>query len=213
MNQLISHYLDFLFPKISLSNSNIHQYLTREELYTFQPTTKEFTETENKFQVLTCANYDDELVRDLLHRAKFDGELAIAEDLAELIWINFKKSNNDFSVSSLITSVPVDLKRWQQRNYHLPQLLARKLSKKSRIRYTELFKKTKHTESQVNLPKEDREKVLEGLFEIKDESLQAVDKLFIVDDIVTTGATLRESVRAVRAVAPKTRVFGLVVAG
>lgn len=177
----------------------------------FQTFKKRILVDQRELEVLVACGYADGLVQDLLHRAKFQGELAIVDTLADLLVAKF--GGVLATKNCILTYVPPDPNRWLERNYHLPQMLAKKLSVKLGLACNPLFSKTKHTQSQVEIDREARLTSLEGVFELVGEIEQPVDKLWIIDDITTTGATLKEAYRALREHYPEVKPRGLVVAG
>jgi predicted amidophosphoribosyltransferase len=211
MRETLNYWLDFLLPRQNIYSSSIHEYLTAQERAGLNPLQKTVDVSGGFIQVFAAASYSSELVQDLLHRAKFGGELAIVSALTGLILEKYGRAVDKGS-SLALTFVPADPKRWQQRNYHIPQLLAASLARELQLPYLNILKKTKHTKSQVELDREDRHAALFGCFEVQEGFVQTVDNLWIVDDIITTGATLQESYRAIQQKNPKTRVSALVVA-
>jgi ComF family protein len=212
MQKTLNYWLDFFFPRDGLGGADIHNYITPSEIAGYFSFNKKVVCDLEILEVWVAASYQEELLQDLLHRAKFRGELLIVDDLVKLVLAKYSKRLQSLP-GLVVTHIPPDPRRWLERGYHLPELLASKIAREAGLVHLNLVKKTKHTKSQVELAKKDREKSLEGCFTAKSGVVQPVDNLLIIDDITTTGATFRESVRALRRRFPKTRVLGLVVAG
>lgn len=209
----LNYWLDFLFPRQGVDVANIHGYLSAD----FLKKTKAFSriitgENAVDMPVLICADYQDSEIKDLIHRLKFEGELAILEDLTSLVATGIVQSGL-LSQGDLLTCVPPDPKRYRQRGYHIPELLAKKVAAILNLPFESLLRKKKHTRSQVEMMQQEREVSLRQAFEFRAPSVQSVDKLWILDDVTTTGATLKEALRAVHQVLQKTRVLGVTVAG
>lgn len=210
--QPLNYWLDYLLPRLGPGGSNIHTHLGESELVNYKPFSRLVQAHGGEVEVLVAAPYEDALIQNLLHRAKFYGEVIILEDLVRLLASKYADYLGELS-SLAIAHTPSDPRRWRERGYHVPKLLAAKLSRLLGCQHIDLFQKTKHTKSQTELGKEDRLVALGGVFVVDQVCAYPVDNLLIVDDIITTGATFAESVRAVREKMPKTRVLGLAVAG
>lgn len=98
---------------------------------------------------------------------------------------------------------PVPLHRWRllHRRYNQAALLAQGLARRSGVRcIPDLLRRTRHTPSQRALGREARERNLKGAIELaKTAALVAGKSVLLVDDVLTTGATLGECVRVLRA--------------
>lgn len=100
--------------------------------------------------------------------------------------------------------VPVPLHRWRllQRRYNQSALLARELGRISGkpVGATALSR-TRHTVQQAGLTREERLENVKDAFAISPKSQQQIDgkSVMLVDDVLTTGATLHACTDALRA--------------
>lgn len=79
------------------------------------------------------------------------------------------------------------------KGYNQSELLAKSLGKKLNIPCIQLVKKNKHTPSQTSLKREQRLLNMRGSFSsIKNDYINTYKHIIIVDDIVTTGSTIKE---------------------
>lgn len=90
----------------------------------------------------------------------------------------------------IITSVPSTFFRRFRRFVHPSEYVAKLLSNIYNIPYESLLKRCIHTEYQWKLKKKDRFKNIENAFIPKREIFDL--KILLVDDIMTTGATINE---------------------
>ena len=98
--------------------------------------------------------------------------------------------------------VPVPLHRWRlfHRRYNQAALLAKGLSKRSGIPcIPDLLRRVRRTPPQGRLGREARERNVKGAIRLA-QSIDCIEKkrVLLVDDVLTTGATLGECVRVLR---------------
>ena len=136
-------------------------------------------------------------VRESLLRFKFRGGRGNAEGygkiLAQCVAEHF---GGEFD---LVTYVPVSEKRRRERGYDQTLLLARETCRAWDVSPVTLLRKTRHTPAQSTLktPEERKANVL-GVYEAVNTERIADARILLIDDILTTGATLRECVRVLR---------------
>lgn len=123
-------------------------------------------------------------------------------------------AQNVLSVSSnvWITCVPLHEKRLRKRGYNQSEILGRKLSEKMKLRFnSNLLIRTRNTIAQFKLKKEERAKNIVGAFEITPKYSEKMrgKTIFIVDDVFTSGATLRECGKLLKKAGAKA-VYGLI---
>lgn len=106
---------------------------------------------------------------------------------------SFEKFIRDKNV--WITAVPLHKSRARKRGYNQSELLAKELSRLLRIDYmSSILDRKVNTKPQFDLKKEERKKNILGAFSTDDKFKNKLKgkKILLVDDIATTGATLRE---------------------
>jgi len=112
-----------------------------------------------------------------------------------------------------ITCVPLHEKRLRKRGYNQSEKLGERLARSLNVRFNpNLMKRTRDTIPQFKLRKDEREKNIAGAFSL---SVKYRDKLhgktiFIVDDVFTSGSTLRECGKLLKKSGAK-EVYGLVL--
>lgn len=129
-------------------------------------------------------------VRSSILRFKFSGRTAYASVYARLMakWVR-----DHMGGSEIITWVPLSKKRCARRGYDQARLLAEELSKELGLPCVCLLRKSGDNAVQSTLRDASarRANVL-GMYEVTDPALGAGKKVLLVDDVVTTGATLSE---------------------
>ena len=71
--------------------------------------------------------------------------------------------------------------------------------------------KTKNTPPQAELNRSQRIQNVENVFMVQNEEKISGKRIFLVDDVYTTGATMEEAAQALKASGAK-QIFGIVVA-
>ena len=100
----------------------------------------------------------------------------------------------------LVTYVPVSKKRKQERGYDQSYLLARETCRHWSVAPETLLQKTKDNAAQSSLSsREERQKNVSGVYAAVNEEKIKGARILLIDDILTTGATLREAARVLRA--------------
>lgn len=123
---------------------------------------------------------------------------------------NFQKEIS--KASSIFVPIPLYHSRLRKRGYNQSEILANALSKKFKSQAFNILKRTRDTKTQFKLTKEDRAENIKNVFEIVNHTSPIVNlNIFLVDDIVTTGSTLKEAAKILKKAGAK-KVFGLTLA-
>ena len=132
-----------------------------------------------------------------VHQLKYRRDLALGERLAELIVQVLDKQ--DWEVD-LIVPVPLGKKRLRQRGYNQAVMLARPLAWTIGVEYgAKILKRVRETKTQIGLSRLERRENVSGAFEANTQLLKG-RKVLLVDDVITTGATLNSAAFAMRQV-------------
>ena len=131
-------------------------------------------------------DYNEEFKK-LIFSYKYNRKKSLAKLIAKLIEEEFKfiiqKEKIDF-----IVSVPINKKRKNERGYNQVDEILKQLN----VNYVEI-KRIKNTEKMHKLLNEKlREENIRGSFRIESDFDFKNKKILLVDDIITTGATLKE---------------------
>jgi ComF family protein len=139
----------------------------------------------------------DGMLRDVLLRYKFSGQLALGALLqglaVEAHWVAPEEEFPD-----LLVPVPLHPLRLAWRGYNQSLELARNLaSHLGRPLVPSALHRVRPTLPQVSLPRQERLTNLHGAFQAEAHLVEG-KSILLVDDIMTTGATLEEATRTLR---------------
>lgn len=139
-------------------------------------------------------------VKELLHSFKYTPRPHLRKPLA-LLMCGALTGQIELIKPDLIIPVPLHGKKMRQRGFNQAILLGEILSRQWRLPLERaVLQRTRWTEPQVNLSKDDRRINVRGAFAVSNGSLLVDRKVLLLDDVFTTGSTLHECARAVKAV-------------
>lgn len=148
-------------------------------------------------------------LKELIHLMKFYERKKTAKLLAEFILENVMDCAIKWA--DVIVPVPLSKNVLSERGYNQTALVAKYLADKYKIVYLEAVKKVKETTPQNKLERADRLKNLKGAFEMQDGAIVSGKKVLVVDDVYTTGATMNEMAKTLKA-AGVVEIRGIVIA-
>ena len=156
------------------------------------------------------------LTKKLIYQFKYQPYLKdLSKTLASILIEHFVisgKNTDEIWENSLLIPVPLDKNKLKARGYNQSEELARELSKVLQVSVvSDCLIKIKSTKSQMELSKEEREKNLEKAFKIKNPEKISGKKIFLVDDVYTTGSTMQECTKVLRQAGVK-QVWGICLA-
>lgn len=159
--------------------------------------------------LIVASYYSHPLVKEAIHRYKYDLVKGLAEPLS---WLMAESLKNYYLENPLLVPVPLHKKRLKWRGFNQAQLLAEAVSRQLNIPLAnQILIREKNIEPQVKIKNSlQREKNVQSAFAVQPTDLSN-KTVVLVDDVATTGATLNECRKVLKPLGPK-EVWGLVVA-
>jgi len=134
-------------------------------------------------------------VADAIQRFKYDGRSEVGAALGSVM---AGHARHWVGKVDAVVPVPLHWRRRRSRGYDQAALLARPLAKSLGIpALLRGLRRVRNTPSQVDLPHAERQQNIAGAF--APWRLRGVGRVLLVDDVRTTGATLRAASEALRA--------------
>jgi ComF family protein len=135
------------------------------------------------------------VVRSALHALKYAGEQRLAVPLGEALAARWRRAG---AMGSLVVPVPVHASRRRERGYDQAELLARVAADRLGLPMNAALERTRATTPQYRLDRQRRAVNVADAFEVRPGAASAVadQTVVLVDDVVTTGATLSASAAA-----------------
>jgi len=157
----------------------------------------------NDNQVIAAFDYRNKVIKHLLWKLKYENKFTIAKTLAKALYERLLETVSELKTISptgkqkiVIIPVPMHLNKLRERGYNQAELLANefaKLDPKSFVVKTDVLTKTKETQSQMKTEgRNERLKNIIGSFTITNQHKIKNKIVILMDDVVTTGATVKE---------------------
>jgi ComF family protein len=126
----------------------------------------------------------------LIHELKYNGQQQVGAFIGSWLGEEMLKSNRFKNIDCIIP-VPLHSKKQKKRGYNQVSTFGNSLSKTLNIPFYEnVLKKKTAINSQTKLLRLDRWKNVQELFYVEEKLSLANKHILLIDDIITTGATL-----------------------
>lgn len=156
------------------------------------------------------------LTRKLIHHFKYDPYIkSLANNISEIILEHLVLAQNmtpQIWENSIIIPVPLEIKRWKNRGYNQSEELGQMIGQALNVPLiTGNLVKIRQTEPQMKLSAKERQENIKGAFAIKNPAQITGKKIFLIDDVYTTGSTMTECAKVLKEAGAK-QVWGIAIA-
>lgn len=166
--------------------------------------------------LVAAVSYNQPLVRQAIHKLKYDSIFALAKPLGQLLIKILSDSPFHLSLfkeqNFLLIPIPLHQRKLSERGFNQSELLAQEISRKfGWPMETEILKRIRYTKSQTELKEKERLTNVKDAFAVSNPSIIKNRNVILVDDLFTTGATMKETAKVLKRVGAK-KIWGLVLA-
>lgn len=141
---------------------------------------------------------EDSPIRDLIHELKYKRKFMFGKFLGKLIAEELKKTKANWKCDGIF-AVPLHPSKRVIRGYNQSDFIVKGIASVLKIPiYSKYLKRNRPTPSQTNLNAIERKQNVANAFSIKKNIKLNGNSFIIVDDIITTGATISEAARKLK---------------
>lgn len=181
----------------------------------------EMAEISDDKNVLSIFSYENELMREMVHFLKYKGNKSVAKLFAEILYSEMIERMSEMSLFENFTNpvlipIPLSNKKFKKRGFNQIELILKELKKMDTENIFEVNTKSlikiKDTLSQTAV--KNRRRRMENIrncFGVSDVEKISKRNIILIDDVLTTGATMREAKNSLMKAGAK-EVFCLTIA-
>ncbi|MBU1557651.1 ComF family protein [Patescibacteria group bacterium] len=199
--KIINFLLDTAFPRTKLEKKLSE--ITAEELYSEAPKTR----NEDK-KMITVFSYEDKLIKEAISSFKFRKNKRLAKIFAQILYDEILEHMSELETFSnfkkpILIPIPLSKQRMRERGFNQCELIAKEMSildKDSSFVFEKnvliKIKDTPHQSRAKN--KKERLENLKKSFSVKQSEKIRGKNILLLDDVTTTGTTLKEASKTLR---------------
>lgn len=134
----------------------------------------------------------DKELQHAIHSLKYQKKFRVGIFLGKVLASNLKTSKPNFNID-LIIPIPLHQLKKAERGYNQAFYIAKGVSNIFKVNLSDrIVKRIKYTESQTKMNLNEREKNISAAFKIKKKNFVEGKSILLLDDVITTGATISE---------------------
>lgn len=160
-----------------------------------------FVKPDSEDFAFDCAFYAtayDDVVKKCICLLKYDGKTQLADFLGKLMR-DFAVKNITADEIDIIVPVPLHPVKLRERQFNQSEMLAAHLARKMNKKVVrDRVRRIKYTAPQTELKKDERLRNVKGAFLVRKGSGFNEKTVLLVDDVLTTGATMHECAKALK---------------
>lgn len=160
---------------------------------------------------IACVCEYSSIIKDVIVKYKFLDKPSFCRAFGLLLAQRVLETYSDIKFDMLV-SVPLHKKREKERGYNQANLIAQQVSSITGIKNnSKVIKRVINTKPQSLLGKEERQGNLDNAFTIVKPEVIKEKTILLIDDVLTTGATLEHCIKSLKHAGAK-NIYGAVIA-
>jgi competence protein ComFC len=206
--KFLNSIINLLLPQRCLSCRKFGEIICDDCLY-------KLPNESSVYGITTLFPYSDPTIQRAIWLLKYKGVKEVVKPLAKALHERLIEDLSSLMELSLeneskivLIPVPLSKEREHERGFNQSAVLAKELVNiddgQSFELWTDILKKTRHTQSQVTIKnKSERLKNLQGAFSLENKEVIKDRIVVLLDDVTTTGTTLNECAKVLRRAKPR----------
>ena len=150
------------------------------------------------FECAVSAYRSRGVVRELIHRFKYDKQFHLRRPLSSLLLKAMDDERIRSRPADALVPVPLHPRRRRDRGFNQAEALCRLLSREVSLPVWTALRRVRFTETQTHFAREERKRNLHDAFAMRARWPVAGRHLLLVDDVFTTGSTVNECALVLR---------------
>jgi len=139
------------------------------------------------------------VMKKAIHLLKYNKKRGVLRSLEKIIKTYFGYVDFPSCYLDLVVPIPLHRKKLKERGFNQAELIARIITKHFQIPLIKNnLQRVKATVTQTTLNKKERLKNIKGAFKVKDKDKFQAKNILLVDDVYTTGTTIKEAVKVLK---------------
>ena len=194
--------LDLLFPPVCFGCKGEGKWLCLEceKIYLSKPLIQRVL-GRGKIRVISLTKYHEENIKYAIYCLKYRSVKKYGEALGGLL---AQKLPSRFFDNSILIPIPLSKSKIRERGFNQAEIISQKLAERFNRSICKALMKIKSGPSQVEMEnKKERRQNIKGSFCLAENAGELRGKrIILIDDVVTTGATLLEASKVLRRAKP-----------
>lgn len=142
----------------------------------------------------SCVGYYKGTLKQLILNFKYKHDFEAGQVLVDLLEEKICNKDKEY----YLVYIPITKSRFKERGFNQCEYLAKELAFRQGFKVLDCLEKVKDTKSQKTLDREERKLNLIGSFKVIDENQVKGRKVILIDDVITTGATIEEGIKILK---------------
>lgn len=201
MNKYFDYLLELIFTPLCCickkEGVSICNECESQLLYKF-PAKQNFSNIEeSQIKTLITPLVYDKNTKKIIKAIKFWGNYKIIDKLDKILE-SFWQTNSGFFKNAILCPIPLHPARYKKRGFNQSEKIAKILSKRFKITTLNILERNKNTSQQALLKKAERKENLQNAFKIKNPITDFAKKIILIDDVYSTGSTIKAAAKTIR---------------